>query len=291
MMPKIYGSLAFLNTVWEEEPDALQEEEPDALQEEEPKQVQRAYERLTRYERESLLLRKRSEDYQVIEEVFDKPTLLVLNNLMNKGHISALHGVINAGKEARVYLGVRGKSENVAVKIYLTVASEFRKRLPYIEGDPRFPRTKKREIMTVWARKEYRNLQAAYRASVPVPEPYGVYRNIVIMEFIGTANQPALLLAQTDVDEEDYHKLLQALKRLYRKSGLVHADLSEFNVFKWKRRLILFDFGFAVDVTHPRANEFLMRDISIINRFFSRRGVNTIPNAELLKEIMGRVNK
>jgi len=276
-----------LNVVREEEPDDIREEEPDDIREEDPKPVQRAFERLTRFERESLLLRKRSEDYQVIEEVFDKPTLLVLNNLMNKGHINALHGVINTGKEARVYLGVRGNSENVALKIYLTVASDFRKRLPYIEGDPRFPRTKKGEIMSVWARKEYRNLQAAYRASVPVPEPYGVYRNILIMEFIGTANRPSLLLAQTDVDEDDYHKLLRAIKKLYRKSGLVHADLSEFNVFKWKRRLILFDFGFAVDVSHPRANEFLMRDISNINRFFSKRGVSIIPNMELLKKIIG----
>ena len=286
-MPKIYGSLAFLNFVREEEPDDVLEEEPDDVLEEEPKPVQRAFARLTRFERESLLLRKRSEDYQVIEEVFDKPTLLVLNNLMNKGHINALHGVINTGKEARVYLGVRGNSENVALKIYLTVASDFRKRLPYIEGDPRFPRTKKGEIMSVWARKEYRNLQAAYRSSVPVPKPYGVYRNIVIMEFIGTASRPSLVLAQTDVDEDDYHKLLRAIKKLYRKSRLVHADLSEFNVFKWNGRLILFDFGFAVDVSHPRANEFLMRDITNINRFFSKRGVNTIPNVELLKKIIG----
>ena len=57
------------------------------------------------YEIESLMKNKRSEDYQVIEEVFDKSTLMVIYGFMNKGIIDEIHGVVNAGKEARVYWG------------------------------------------------------------------------------------------------------------------------------------------------------------------------------------------
>jgi RIO kinase 1 len=66
-------------------------------------------ERLSRkqkaFEIKSLMKNKRSEDYQVIEEVFDRSTLKVIYDFMNKGIIDEIHGVVNAGKEARVYWG------------------------------------------------------------------------------------------------------------------------------------------------------------------------------------------
>ena len=57
------------------------------------------------YEIGSLMKEKRSEDYQVFEEVFDKSTLKIIYDFMNQGVIDEIHGVVNAGKEARVYWG------------------------------------------------------------------------------------------------------------------------------------------------------------------------------------------
>ena len=100
-------------------------------------------ERLSRkqkaYEIESLMKNKRSEDFQVIEEVFDRSTLMVIYDFMNKGVIDEIHGVVNAGKEARIYWGIDQKGIELAIKIYLTSSAEFKKgMIPYIEGDPRF---------------------------------------------------------------------------------------------------------------------------------------------------------
>jgi RIO kinase 1 len=49
--------------------------------------------------------------------------------------------------------------------------------------------------------------------------------------------------------------------------------------------LIIFDFGSAVDIMHPNAEDFLIRDITNINRFFSKRHIDTFPLDESLKMV------
>ena len=105
----------------------------------------------------SLMKNKRSEDYQVIEEVFDKSTVMTIYDLMNKGIIDEIHGVVNAGKEARIYWGKDLEGNELAVKIYLTSSAEFKKgMLPYIEGDQRFAHVRRdtRSLIYAWAQKE-----------------------------------------------------------------------------------------------------------------------------------------
>jgi RIO kinase 1 len=57
---------------------------------------------------------------------------------------------------------------------------------------------------------------------------------------------------------------------LYNKAGLVHADLSEFNILYGDQPYVI-DMGQSVTKDHPRALPFLMRDIRNINRFFKNR--------------------
>ena len=86
-------------------------------------------ERMMRYERESRFLRKDSDQRKVMEEVFDRATLVVVEELVRRGQLSDLFGVVAAGKESRVYYGVNPEGAPVAVKIYLTASAEFKKRL------------------------------------------------------------------------------------------------------------------------------------------------------------------
>ena len=57
------------------------------------------------YEKKQLMKEKRSEEYKVLEEVFDRFTLMTIYELLNKGTIDEIHGTVRAGKEARVYWG------------------------------------------------------------------------------------------------------------------------------------------------------------------------------------------
>lgn len=254
----------------------------------EDKALKKVYEKLFRYEKESRIKVKRSEDYEVVEAVFDKPTLMTLYSIMNAGIFDYLNGVVSTGKEARVYWGVKG-DKDVAVKIYYTVTSSFKNRIMYMIGDPRFVSFKKtsRGLTEVWAKKEFKNLKQAYDAGVRVPKPIYVKSNVLVMEFIGENGRPAPLLAESIVSQRDYYEILEMVKKLYKKANIVHADLSEYNIFKYKGKLILFDFGSGVDIAHPEALEFLIRDINNINRFFLKRGLKVKDARQILREVVG----
>ncbi|MEM0029751.1 MAG: serine protein kinase RIO [Candidatus Nitrosocaldus sp.] len=230
---------------------------------------------LIRIDREQRVREKDESLVKVKEEVFDYSTMLTLYSMMNSGYLAYLNGVVASGKESRVYWGVAEDGSSVAVKIYLVATAEFRHRLQYIVGDPRFKRVKRgmRNIVILWARKEFKNLSRAYSSSVSVPKPIYVKGNVLLMEFIGSNGVPAPTLNQCTVDKEQYEQVIDNIIRLYNDARLVHADLSEFNIFLHNARIVIFDFGSAVDVKHPNAREFLLRDLRNVNRFFSKRGV------------------
>jgi len=249
----------------------------------------RLRERLLRFERESRFLRKDSDDRKVMEEVFDQATLLALKELLERGEFTELNGVVRAGKEARVYYGVTREGTPRAVKIYMTASAEFKKRLAYIAGDKRFGKipSSSREIIKLWVQKEFKNLQLAHSAGIRVPKPYAFFRNVLVIEYIGEPPLPAPTVAETEVDESDYKWVFKSISKLYKSAELVHADLSEYNIFKWNRELVIFDMGSAVTTSHPEARNFLTRDITNMVRFFRRRGISSKEPGEWLEEVMG----
>jgi RIO kinase 1 len=266
-------------------------EDPDELPKEEgQKAMDRADRRLSRRERESRLLVKRSEDYEVFDNVFDVPTLMTINDLKDDGVIKQVSGSLAAGKESKVYTAVAPDGSLRILKIYLTVSAEFKKRMQYIVGDPRFSDIKRgsRSLISAWARKEFKNMQAAHAAGVSVPAPIAVKKNVLVMEFIGDKEgNPAPSLVESEVTSKDYKQVMEQVKKLYQKARLVHADLSEYNIFKTDRGVMLFDFGSAVDIQHPNSKQFLVRDVVNVNRFFEKRGVGVLDAAQAVEKIKG----
>ena len=242
--------------------------------------------------RDKMLVHDFSTERATIEEVFDQATRMVVYHLLNSGILYEVHGVVNAGKEARVYWGKNKEGKDLAVKIYLTASAEFKKgMLKYIEGDYRFKGVKHdtRSLIFTWAQKEFRNLEQASRAKVRVPKPIAVKNNVVVMEFIGKDGvNAASLKEQAPSDPEAvYEVLLTYVERLYRKAELVHGDLSEYNIMMWKGKPVIFDVAQAVPTSHPMAEFFLRRDLTNLNRFFSRLDVKVLSVDETYKKVVG----
>jgi RIO kinase 1 len=245
--------------------------------------------RYNRYERESRYLNKRSEDYQVLDNVFDKPTMMVIYSLINDGVIKSVESHFGSGKESKVYTAIGKDGSLLALKIYLTVSAEFKKRLQYTAGDPRFEIKKgSRNMIAVWARREFSNMKAAHENNVRVPAPIEVRKNVLVMEFIGDKDGNAVpaLVNLESVTLQDYIETIEQVSGLYKSAGLVHADLSEYNVFKTEKGMMLFDLGSAVGKDHPNAKQFLVRDIMNINRFFEKRGLKIEETASLVEKII-----
>jgi RIO kinase 1 len=245
-----------------------------------------------RYETEQLLKEKRSEEYEVLEEVFDKSTLMTIYELLNRHIIDEIHGVVEAGKEARIYWGKDPNGKELAVKIYLTIAGDFKKgKLQYMEGDPRFKhiRRNSRSLVFAWALKEFKNLQLALKAKVRVPRPIAIRKNVLVMQFIGRDGNPAPRLKDLPPrrPEAVYTQLVEYVERLYQRAKLVHGDISEYNVMVWRGKPILFDMAQAVLLSHPMASTFLERDLRNLSKYFSKLGVNVLKPDEIYRRIAG----
>jgi len=242
--------------------------------------------------RDRMLIHNHADERATVEEVFDQRTRMVVFDLLNSGILYEVNGAVSSGKEAKVYWAINKEGKDLAVKIYLTSSAEFKKGMvKYIEGDPRFKNIKRdtRSLMTIWAQKEFRNLLEAYEAKVPVPKIVAVKSNVVVMEFIGKkgVSAPSLKENPPTNPERAYKLLITYIKRLYRKAKLVHGDLSEYNIMMWRGKPLIFDLSQTVSVEHPMADFMLRRDLTNLNRFFSRLNVNVVSLEDLHKMVVG----
>jgi RIO kinase 1 len=232
---------------------------------------------------------KDANTFKVSENVFDEVTLLALYKLVHKKWITAIGGSISTGKEANVFLGDR-EDQAVAIKIYRIQSANFTTMSSYVTGDRRFSHVKKskKELIFAWTRKEFSNLARAKEAGLPVPEPLVWDRNILIMSFLGEGECPYPQLRSAEIDNPAhvYETIMAMIDTLYNKAELVHGDLSEFNIL-YSDQPYLIDMGQSVTRDHPRALQFLMRDIRNMNRFFKKKGCEVKTEYEIFNAVTG----
>ena len=230
-----------------------------------------------------------AEAFKVEASVFDDATFAALYKLVQDDVLAAIGGPISTGKEANVYEARGGEGRDVAVKIYRVNASDFRQMRTYLEGDPRFRGigSDKRKVVLAWTRKEYANLRRAAAAGVRVPDPIAVERNVLVMELVGAVTDRARRLNEVDIENPQtaFEVVREYMRRLHA-AGLVHGDLSEYNMIIHEGELVLIDLGQAVTVHHPRAEAFLRRDCENVARFFADLGV-AVSAEQLVRAISG----
>ncbi len=227
---------------------------------------------------------KDSERFIVQDSAFDDATFAALYKLVQDGYVDAMGGPVSTGKEANVYEALSGErarktlgdgAEQVAIKVYRTRATNFQDMREYLVGDPRFEELgDKKEIVLAWTRKELSNLERARKAGVRVPNPVAAERNVLVMEFVATDGERARRLDEVSIEnpETAYGVVREYVRRLYA-AGLVHGDLSEYNVLFYEGQLVIIDVGQAVTIHHPNAEEFLERDCENVASFFRRQGM------------------
>jgi RIO kinase 1 len=135
----------------------------------------------------------------------------------------------------------------------------------------------KRLLAERWPEHELEVLQQAHAAGATVPYPVEFTGDGMLMQLIGdeVGAAPRLVNARLSPAELAcaYDQLLEELSALTR-AGLVHADLSPFNVLWWQGLMWLIDFPQAVDlVTNPHGFDMLHHDVITMCDWFARRGV------------------
>jgi len=168
-----------------------------------------------------------------------------LQALIDDGVIDEVLRSLKSGKEATVYT-VRSGTQIRCAKVYRDMAQRsFQKRAQYQEGRKvrgsrqaramsRSTRFGRREQEAAWKNAEVDALYRLVAAGVRVPRPYGYFNDVLVMELVTDADgNPAPRLGEVDLSPElarEYHQFLIRQIVLMLSIGLIHGDLTEFNV-------------------------------------------------------------
>jgi len=233
--------------------------------------------------------RSESQQRKLLDEFFDHRTLLAISRLITQGQFESLDYPISTGKEGGVFRATFPGGFR-AVKVYRIGNAIFRRLPAYAqEALQREAADGNRgRLIYAWTRREHSILRALTSAEVPVPQPYGYLRNVLVMEFIGDEEGiPCLRLQETRLEDPEgfYRELVTALRRMVEKARLVHGDLSPYNVLVRDGHPVLIDVAQSIEATHPQAAELLRRDGTNFAKYFARLGVET--DAERFLEAVG----
>ena len=232
-----------------------------------------------------------ADDRKTYDEVFDKQTLLLIAKLINDGTLATVDYPVSTGKEGNVFHATAPDGGALALKIFRVGNAQFKNIANYIIGDSRFRnvRRTRKDIIYAWAQKEYKNLLGMAAQGARVPKAIDQRKNILVMSYLGDETRPAPLLREVKVDDPKaaLEDLLETLRAI-RKAGLVHGDLSEYNVLVWDGHLWVIDCGQAVPLEHGHAEEWFARDCANIARYFRHLGVD-VTAATLAKQITAEI--
>jgi RIO kinase 1 len=213
-------------------------------------------------------------------------TPAALQPLIDDGVIDEVIRSLKSGKEATVYL-VRSGGQVRCAKVYRDMAQRsFQKRAKYQEGRKvrgsrqaramsKSTRFGRREQEAAWKNAEVDALYKLVAAGVRVPKPYGYFNDTLIMELVtDTAGDPAPRLGELDLAPEiarEYHGfLIQQVVRML-SIGLIHGDLSEFNVLVGSHGPVIIDLPQAVNAAgNNGALAMLERDVNNIRGTLGR---------------------
>jgi len=225
------------------------------------------------------MVRNEQIERKVRHNVFDEYTERLLFRLQGQGFFEELVSAIGVGKEANVFTARKKDGSFVIVKIYRLEACNFNKMYSYIRQDPRYlsVSNQRRKTIFFWVEREYRNLLKA-REVIRVPTPHTRRDHVLVMELIGHGNTPSQLLK--DATPEDpkafFDEVIAMVEKLWR-AGLVHADLSEFNIINHEERPVFIDMSQSTVTENHEAREYLRRDLTIICKHFRKLKVASDP--------------
>ena len=223
-----------------------------------------------------------------------------LASLLEDGLIDEVLRQLMSGKEATVYV-VRCGEEVRCAKVYKEVNKRsFRQSVDYTEGR-RVKNSRQGRAMAkgskfgresqeaAWQSAEVDALYQLADAGVSVPVPYNFYEGVLLMELVVDADglaAPRLNDISLTAEQARLHHqgLIQEVVRMLC-AGIVHGDLSEFNILMSERGPVIIDLPQAVDAAaNNNAREMLERDVNNLKDYFGHFAPDLL-SSEYAKEM------
>ncbi|MGV3002667.1 PA4780 family RIO1-like protein kinase [Vibrio sp. E150_018] len=223
-----------------------------------------------------------------------------MQSLVEDGVVDDVVSQLMSGKEASVYI-VRCGDEIRCAKVYKEVNQRsFKQAVQYREGrkvkNSRRARAMEKgskfgrgEQEAVWQSAEVDALYALKSAGVRVPEPYGVVDGVLLMELITDEEgfvAPRLNDVSMSAEQalEDHDEMIEYIKRMLC-AGIIHGDLSEFNVLVDEYGPVIIDLPQAVNASANNNAEWMFaRDVNNMRSYYSQY-VPELEQTEYAKEM------
>ena len=197
---------------------------------------------------------------------------LALNALVKAGIIEALGHKLGVGKESDVYDALSPAGSRLAVKFHRLGRISFRQTRRY-----RAFIGERRHISWLYqsrlaAEREYEALNLVFAKGVHVPRPIGHNRHVVVTSLIEGIQ--LVRLKELPDPEGLLLSILEDIKIAYREAGVIHGDLSEYNIIVHigdEQSYVIIDWPQWVSSIHPSSDMLLRRDIRNVLNFFRRR--------------------
>jgi RIO kinase 2 len=214
---------------------------------------------------------------------FNAYDLLALSDFVKRGTLSSFGERIGIGKESVVYEAM-GEA-HLAVKFHRQGRTSFKhiRRLRDTLADR--PKVPWLYAAALAARHEFAVMEKLYK-TVSIPRPVACSRHALAMEFV---SGPALNRITLSDPENGLNMILSEVAAA-RGLGIIHADLSEFNIIVDESGPRIIDWPQAVEITHPHAQELLERDVVNILRFFERKYRIEMPLERALMLVEGAMS-
>jgi len=209
-----------------------------------------------------------------------------LQALIDDGVIDEVMRPLKSGKEASVYV-VRSGDDIRCAKVYKDMAQRsFQARVQYQEGRKvrgsrqaramgKATKFGRKEQEIAWKNAEVDALYQLRSAGVRVPQPHGYYNGVLVMELVTDAEgRSAPWLGDVELTPEqarDFHTFLMRQIVLMLCSGLIHGDLSEYNVLVSADGPVIIDFPQVINAAgNNAARAMLQRDVNNISATLAR---------------------
>jgi RIO kinase 1 len=145
---------------------------------------------------------------------------------------------------------------------------------------------------TSWLMYEFNTLKTLYNAGAAVPKPYAVAENAILMGYVGDEEMAGPTLSTVDLERNEASALFAETMRnveLMLVHGMIHGDLSAYNILYWEGKITLIDFP-QVSSSHGNSQShfILKRDIERVCTYFAGKGVKAAQHPD---EIMRRLWK
>jgi RIO kinase 2 len=218
------------------------------------------------------------EGYQIDFDAYD---LLALFDLVKRDFVKSIGEKIGVGKESVIFEAL-GEIP-LAIKFHRQGRTSFkhvRRARDHLKDLPRVPWL---HAASLAARHEFQVMQRLYPI-VSIPRPVAISRHAIAMEHIFGDQLSRVVLSNP---QDCLEMVLEEVGKAYR-LGIVHADLSEFNIMIAENGLEIIDWPQAVDLDHPGSKELLVRDLTNVLRFFSRRYKIDLTLEEALTEVTAK---